>query len=147
MTALRFRNVDASSDDPVETWPFEAILAVLERGTLPDWHRLAGAIRSDPWGPAARQVEEALGVSRPYGTAELIEAVIAKARADAAAAERLEIATEVTSLLHRSGLTTAEFAQRIGTSRTRLSTYLAGKVVPSASLMVRMRRVGCRPQR
>ena len=34
-----------------------------------------------------------------------------------------------------------DFAERIGTSRSRLSTYMSGKVVPSATLMVRMRRV------
>jgi transcriptional regulator with XRE-family HTH domain len=34
-----------------------------------------------------------------------------------------------------------DFAERIGTSRSRLSTYTSGKVVPSATLMVRMRRV------
>ena len=59
-TALRFRNIDASPDDPVETWPFEGILAAVERGTLPDWRRLATAIRTDPWGPVARQVLEAV---------------------------------------------------------------------------------------
>jgi hypothetical protein len=32
-------------------------------------------------------------------------------------------------------------AERIGTSRSRLSTYMSGKVVPSATLIVRMRRV------
>jgi hypothetical protein len=53
-TALKFRNVDASPDDPVETWPFEGILAAVERGTLPDWDRLATAIRVDPWGPVAQ---------------------------------------------------------------------------------------------
>ena len=52
-TALKFRNIDASPDDPVETWPFEGILAAVERGTLPDWARLASAIRADPWGPVA----------------------------------------------------------------------------------------------
>jgi hypothetical protein len=52
-TALKFRNLDASPEDPVETWPFEGILAAVERGTLPDWHRLAAAIRADPWGPVA----------------------------------------------------------------------------------------------
>ena len=45
-TALRFRNIDASPDDPVETWPFEGILAAVERGTLPDWRRLRA--RSGP---------------------------------------------------------------------------------------------------
>jgi hypothetical protein len=45
-TALKFRNIDASPDDPIETWPFEGILAAVERGTLPDWRRLAAAIRA-----------------------------------------------------------------------------------------------------
>jgi transcriptional regulator with XRE-family HTH domain len=41
----------------------------------------------------------------------------------------------------KSGLSKQDFAERIGTSRTRLPTYMAGKVMPSAALMVRMRRV------
>jgi hypothetical protein len=72
-TALRFRNIDASPDDPVETWPFEGILAAVERGTLPDWRRLASAIQADPWGPVAHQVLEAVHLSHPYGTTELLE--------------------------------------------------------------------------
>jgi hypothetical protein len=79
-TALRFRNIDASPDDPVETWPFEGILAAVERGTLPDWRRLASAIRADPWGPVAHQVLEAVHRSRPYGTTKLLEGVVARAR-------------------------------------------------------------------
>ncbi len=38
----------------------------------------------------------------------------------------------------------AEFASRIGTSTSRLSTYAAGKVTPSAALMLRIRRLGLR---
>ena len=48
---------------------------------------------------------------------------------------------EVRNLVGRSGLSKQDFAERIGTSRSRLSTYMSGKVVPSAALMVRMRRV------
>ena len=76
-TALRFRNIDASPDDPVETWPFEGILAAVERGTLPDWRRLASAIRADPWGPVAHQVLEAVHLSHPYGTTELLQGIVA----------------------------------------------------------------------
>ena len=140
-TALKFRNVDASPDDPVETWPFEGILAAVERGTLPDWDRLATAIRADPWGPVAQQVLEAVRLSRPYGTTELLEAVVARARRLAMDSERDTVASEVRDLAGRSGLSKQEFADRIGTSRSRLSTYMSGKVVPSATLMVRMRRV------
>jgi DNA-binding transcriptional regulator YiaG len=142
MTAgLKFRNITVSPDDPVETWPFEGILAAVERGTLPYWRRLAQAIEADPWGPVAQQVLEAVQISRPYGTAELLEGVVALARKLAADAERAEVTSEVRGLVARSGLSRQEFADRMGTSRPRLSTYMTGKVVPSAALMVRMRRV------
>ena len=140
-TALKFRNITASPDDPVDTWPFEGILVAVERGTLPDWRRLAAAIRADPWGPVAQQVLEAVRLSRPYGTAELLEGVVARARKLAADSEREDVASEVRNLVGRSGLSKQDFAERIGTSRSRLSTYISGKVVPSAALMVRMRRV------
>jgi DNA-binding XRE family transcriptional regulator len=140
-TGLKFRNIDASPDDPVETWPFEGILAAVERGTLPDWRRLASAIRADPWGPVAHQVLEAVRLSHPYGTTELLEGVVACARELAAHSERADVASEVRALVARSGMSKQDFAERIGTSRSRLSTYMSGKVVPSATLMVRMRRV------
>jgi DNA-binding transcriptional regulator YiaG len=140
-TALKFRNVEASPDDPVETWPFEGILAAVERGTLPDWRRLAKAISADPWGPVAQQVIEVLSLSRPYGTAELLEGVVARARQEASESERHEVAAEIRSLVDGSGLSRQEFAERIGTSRSRLSTYISGRVVPSAALMARIRRV------
>ena len=140
-TALKFRNITASPDDPVDTWPFEGILAAVERGTLPDWRRLAAAIRADPWGPVAQQVLEAIRLFRPYGTAELLEGVVDRARKLAVDSEREDVAAEVRNLVGRSGLSKQDFAERIGTSRSRLSTYTSGKVVPSAALMVRMRRV------
>ena len=140
-TALKFRNISASPADPVETWPFEGILAAVERGTLPDWRRMAAVIRADPWGPVAQQVLEAINLSHPYGTVELLGGVISHARKLAADSERQDVAAEVRELVGRSRLSTQDFAERMGTSRSRLSTYMSGKVVPSAALMVRMRRV------
>jgi DNA-binding transcriptional regulator YiaG len=125
----------------VVTWPFEGILGAVERGSLPDWRRLAAAIRADPWGPVAQQVLDAIRLSRPYGTAELLAGVVARARKLAADLEREDVAAEVRNLVGSSGLSRQDFAERIGTSRSRLSTYMSGKVVPSAALMVRMRRV------
>ncbi|HEY2312745.1 MAG TPA: helix-turn-helix transcriptional regulator [Streptosporangiaceae bacterium] len=140
-TALKFRNVDSSPDDPVETWPFEGIMAAVERGTLPDWRRLSSVIKADPWGPVAQQVLEAVRISHPYGTTELLQGVISRARQEAADYERGQVAAEIRGLVGDSGLSRLDFADRIGTSRSRLSTYMSGKVVPSASLMVRIRRV------
>lgn len=142
MTALAFRNVDASPDDPVAEWPVEAIQTALERGSLRHWRRLAGEIRAEPWGPVARRVEAVLTYSRPYGIAEAMERVIADARETTEADERRAVAAEISRLVDESGLTRAEFASRIGTSASRLSTYVNGKVTPSASLLLRMRRLG-----
>ena len=139
--SLTFRNVDASPEDPVESWPAEAIQAALERGSLRYWRRLAEAICADPWGPTARSVEQVLSHTRPYGVAELMDQVITDARRAAESGERAEVAAEIRSLLATSGRSREEFASRIGTSTSRLSTYLSGKVVPSAALLVRMRSV------
>jgi transcriptional regulator with XRE-family HTH domain len=136
---LAFRNLTIDPSDPVATWPTEAVQAALERGDLGDWHRLATEVVRQPWGRTARQLEEVLTYSRPYGVAEAIEAVIARARARAERREREEVAAQVRRAIDRSGLSRAEFASRSGTSTSRLSTYATGKVVPAATFMVRMR--------
>ena len=138
---LRFRHLDVGPDAPVEAWPTEGVLAALERGGLGDWRRLATAVRADPWGPVARRLEDALAASRPYGAAPLMERVLAHARRDVEVAERTEVARRVQALLDASGLGRAAFAEAIGTSTSRLSTYLTGKVAPSSTLLVRMERV------
>lgn len=146
MSSLAFRNVDASPDDPVSTWPIEAVQAALERGSLSDWRRLAKEIRAEPWGPVARRVESVLTYSRPYGVDRAMEGTIARARSEAEAGERETVAAEVARLIEMSGLSRAEFASGIGTSSSRLSTYATGKVTPSATLMVRMRAVAAGAQ-
>jgi DNA-binding transcriptional regulator YiaG len=141
---LTFRNLTITPDAPVSQWPTEAIQTALERGDLADWHRIAAEVRLAPWGKTARQVEEVLGYSRPYGVAEAMEAVLSRARERAEANERAAVATEIRDAVKRSGLSRAEFAARIGTSASRLSTYASGKVTPSATLMLRVRRIADR---
>jgi DNA-binding transcriptional regulator YiaG len=137
---LAFRNVDASPVDRVSGWPLEAIQTALERGGLEDWRRLAEAIRERPWGGVARRVEEVLTYSRPYGIAEAMERAIERAREAAELSEREVVAEEIGRLVRASGLSRREFASQVGTSTSRLSTYVTGKVTPSAALLVRMRR-------
>ncbi len=141
MSALSFRNVDASPTDPVSTWPQEAIQTALERGGLTEWRRLAAAIKEEPWGPIARRVEDVLTYGRPYGVAVAFERAIEQSREATEAAERKAVAAEVRELVSRSGLLQAEFASQIGTSASRLSTYVRGRVTPSAALLLRMRHV------
>lgn len=85
---LAFRNLDVEPSDPVESWPLEAVQTAPERGTLVDWRRMARAVRDDPWGPVARNIEYVLSYDRPYGTAMLFENVIAKVRRDAERREK-----------------------------------------------------------
>ena len=141
---LRFRHLDVAPDAPVEAWPTEGVMAALERGGLGAWRRLAAAVRADPWGRVARRLESALAASRPYGAAPLMDRVLAHARRDAEEAERAEVAGRVRAHLEASGLGRAAFAEAIGTSTSRLSTYVTGKVAPSSTLLVRMERVASR---
>ncbi len=139
--SLALRNVEVPQDTPVDQWPYEALVTAIERGTVTDWATLSRAIRLDPWGPVARQVELYLSYARPWGVGPLLARAITSARASSEADERAAVAAEVRSLVEQSGLSPSEFALRIGTSRSRLSTYRNGRVTPSAAALVRMRRV------
>src|SRR5215467_10955563 len=110
--ALAFRNLTITPDAPVPQWPTEAVQTALERGDLSDWHRIAAEIRADPWGRTARQVEEVLSHSRPYGIADAMETVLSRARERAQASERATVAAEIQQAVERSGLGRAEFASR-----------------------------------
>ena len=144
MTRLRSRNIDAEPTAPVETWPTEGVIAALERGGLGDWARLISAVQADPWGPVARRLEDALAVTRPYGVDVLMGMALQRAREAESISERREVAERVAAHLRVSGLSRKEFAEALGTSASRLSTYLSGKVVPSAALLVRMERLARR---
>lgn len=138
---LSFRNVDAEVADPVSSWPQEALQTALERGDISHWQRIVAEINSSPWGPVARSIQEILGYSRPYGVAPLMERAISRARARAAASETDEVATRIRAAREASGLSVKEFAAAVGTSASRMSTYLSGRVTPSAAMLVRMERL------
>ena len=145
--ALAFRNLNITPDAPVGQWPTEAVQTALERGDLSDWHRIVVEMQADPWGKTARQVEEVLSHSRPYGITEAMETALSRARERAEASERAAVAADIRVAVRHSGLSRVEFASRIGTSPSRLSTYESGKVTPSATLMLRIRRVAGRLSR
>ncbi|MHB8264244.1 MAG: helix-turn-helix domain-containing protein [Acidimicrobiales bacterium] len=137
--ALAFRNLNVSPDDSVTEWHLEGIQAALERGDLFHWRKIAAEVRNSPWGQVAQELEDTLSFCRPYGAADVMDAVLQQARLNSAHSERERVAKEVQELTQRSGLSAREFAAHIGTSPSRLSTYMNGKVVPSAAMMVRMR--------
>lgn len=141
MPTLQFRNINATPDDPVERWGVEGILTAIDRGSLPHWRRVAAAVRADPWGPVAADLEQALGLAEDVGVAATLRRALARALEDAEAAARDEVRRRIRVLVQDSGLTAAQFAQRLGTSASRMSTYLSGKVMPSATLLVRSETV------
>ncbi len=131
-------------DRPVEFWPTAAIRAALETDDLAVWQRIVAAIKRDPFGRTARQVEEVLETARPYGLSKALTEVLSRTREHMEANERAEVARHIRALLEKSGLGQQEFASRIGVPNADFSTYLRGEVSPTASLMVRMSKLADR---
>lgn len=144
---LQFRNVDADPAADVRSWPYEAIVETIDRGLVADWQPLLAEIRRSPWGPVARRIERYLSYRDPDGVGALFALATDRARQDADRADRDEVAERVRAALDRSGLTAAELAALVGTSASRFSTYLSGKVIPSASMLVRIERSGTEGER
>jgi hypothetical protein len=129
---------------PVEFWPTGAIRAALETDDLTVWQRIVTAIKRDPYGRTARQVEEVMETVQPYGVSKALAEVLTRTRDHLEATERAEVARQVCALLSRSGLGQHEFASRIGVSDKEFAAYLDGRTSPLASLMIRMRRLSDR---
>lgn len=132
------------SAEPVEMWPTAAIRSALESGDIATWQQIVVALKRDPYGRTARQVEEVLEGTQPYGISKALVEVLERARAHLEADERAEVARHVRLLMERSGLGPQEFASRIGVPTEELTGYLDGTTSPSASLMIRMRRLSDR---
>lgn len=93
-------------------------------------------VRRAPWGQVARDVE----AYAEYGTerraiALLLESV-RRARLEAEAAEREEVARRVDHAIAAVGVSASTFAREVGTSASRLATYRTGAVQPSAGMLL-----------
>ena len=138
MMAVVFRNVQASPDDDVRTWPYEALVITIDRGLVADWQPVFAELRRSPWGQVARRVERYLAYREPDGVSTLFRLAIEHARAESDGASRAEVAARVRDAVIRSGLTAAAFAEPVGTSPSRRRTYRSGKVTPAAALFGRI---------
>lgn len=131
-------------DTPVEFWPTSSIRDALQSGDITVWQRIVVAIKRDPFGRTARQVEEVLATAAPYGVSQALTEVLARARNHMEHNEKSEAARHVQILMERSGLSVEEFASRSGVSDADFAAYLNASVSPPASLMIRMRRLSDR---
>jgi DNA-binding transcriptional regulator YiaG len=137
-----FRNINVTPDDPVTQWGFEGLLAAIERGGIKLWRRIAVELQRDPYGEVARLLEnEVIGAAAHQSERELFRQILLRARQSWEQDAKAEVAQRLRSLLERSGLSQREFAARLGTSASRLNTYLNGKVTPGADLLVRAERL------
>lgn len=135
---LTFRNVDASPSDPVATWPYEALVTAIERGFVQDWKPIFENVSAEPWGNVARSIEKYLTYSESGGIPTLFALAVEISRKNLELREKEEVARRVREAIAGSGLTAAEFATRVGTSASRLSTYATGTVTPSAHMLLRI---------
>jgi len=139
--SVAFRNIDVDPASPVAEWGFEGLLAAIDRGDVREWHRIWAAVHDEPWGDVARLLDdEVLGAATDRGVVAMLRHAIVRERNRREAEERAEVAARFASLVKRSGLSQGDFADRIGTSRTRLNTYVTGKVTPSAAMLLRAER-------
>lgn len=140
--ALRLVMVDV---DPARPGPVltaaEDVLAAWDRGGLPAWRAQLAVVAANPWAPYGTELRD---LAQTAGRAELAEALEECVRVYRSRNERTErdlVAREIRELVALSGLSQREFAAMLGTSASRLSTYVNGLVTPSATLMLRIRRV------
>lgn len=134
---LKFRNLDVTPDDPVELWGVEGILTAIERGGLVDIRRVARAARRDPFGEVAADLEQAVELTDSPIAARL-KILLAEWRGG----ERALVARRIRDAIAISGLSLRAFAEQLGTSASRLSSYANGKVQPSAALYLRILKAG-----
>ncbi|MGO2746549.1 helix-turn-helix domain-containing protein [Microbacterium sp.] len=132
---LRFRNIDATPDDPVDRWGFEGMLAAIDRGYARDWRKLVDAVAADP---ALRdEFDEARDAAESHATVMLLDAML-----DRATRSSSEIALDrLRSAFRGTRMSQGELAAQLGTSRTRLNSYLSGKVTPSMDVLVAVERL------
>jgi hypothetical protein len=131
---MAFRNIEARPSEPVDTWGVEGILAAIDRGGSGQWRQIAVAVRVDPYGEVAKDLEQALALAESPGGAGLLRLVLLRARET----PETTVARRIQLLVWQTGWTIAEVAERLGTSRSRLSSYCHGRVTPSAALVVRL---------
>lgn len=139
--ALAFRNINATPADAVGHWGVEGLATAMERGDVSHWRRIAAELSRRPHGEFAREVEEAIEVTGSESVSELFRSLLLDLRMSHAADDKAEVAARLHKFLEKSDLPRKDFAAELGTSTSRLSTYLSGKVTPSASIYIRAEKL------
>ncbi|HXA11448.1 MAG TPA: XRE family transcriptional regulator, partial [Mycobacterium sp.] len=84
--------MSAYDNKPVEFWPTAAIRLAVQSGDLTIWQRIVLALRRDPYGRTARQIEEVVETTTSPGITKALTEVLARSRTQLEADERAEVA-------------------------------------------------------
>lgn len=125
---MKFRNLNITPADPVDRWGVEGLLTAIDRGGLRHWRRINRAVQKDPYGTVAADLDEALNLAEDGGVVQLLR----RGLDDARSSERDRFAQVFRSLVDDFAGTHQDVANLLGTSRSRVSSYCSGAVVPSA---------------
>lgn len=136
-------------DEPVGPRPprlesEEDLLEVFRSGDVRLWRRLVGSVLAEPW---AGRTDVHLSLLDPEvrpGEFAGVRALADMARRIAEEDERRAVADHIRTTIASTGLTQREFATLVGTSPSRLSTYVTGNVTPSAAMLLRINRMAKR---
>lgn len=137
---LVFAGVDPTRQAaPIET--VAQLHACIDSGSVPDWRAHLGMVAAAPWSPDVAETLEVARLSDRSYPYLVLRSVVARCREWYKDRERDQVAAQIRTLVSVSGLSQREFATRIGTSPSRLSSYLKGTVTPSAAIVLRIQRV------
>jgi DNA-binding transcriptional regulator YiaG len=119
----------------------DQLVELIANGNARQWRAALLPLIESPWGPYGVHIIKLTREANLDAVATLLEECRKVYQHRQEQRERESIAREIRRLVAISGLTQRQFAARIGTSPSRLSTYVNGRVIPSAAMLLRIRRV------
>ena len=123
---------------PIET--VEEFLDCFANESLAGWRRHLLHYALEPWSPYTRQLTELAAEAGNEYYIDGLDRFLRALRDETNAQERQSVAAEMHRLVAGTEITQREFARRVGTSPSRLSSYLSGSATPSAAMFLRIRR-------
>ena len=119
----------------------EQLMDLVHHGNARRWRAALLPLIESPWGPYGEHIVALTKEAQLDVITEVLQECRKVYRHRQEQRERDAIAREIRRLVAISGLTQRQFAAQIGTSPSRLSTYVNGRVIPSAAMLLRIRRV------
>lgn len=144
--ALSLLMVGETSTDgaPPRIQSEEDLLEVFRSGDVSLWRRLVASTLAEPWSGRTDAHLSLLDPEIRPGEFAGVRALAEMTRRLAEEDERRAVADHIRATIASTGLTQREFATLVGTSPSRLSTYVTGSVTPSAAMLLRINRMAKR---